>query len=116
MNWDEVGAIGQVLGSIAVFITLVYLAIQTRHAKDATQAAVSQARGEAFRHHLAWATEPHMIANVVKANTALGAVPNGFVASIMEKYGLTREEGFSLFYFEMAGWSNRLQGIAAIEG
>ena len=32
MNWDEVGAIGQVLGSVAVFITLVYLSIQTRHA------------------------------------------------------------------------------------
>jgi hypothetical protein len=27
MNWDEVGAIGQVLGSIAVFITLEYLAV-----------------------------------------------------------------------------------------
>jgi hypothetical protein len=26
--WDAVGAIGQVLGSVAVFITLIYLAIQ----------------------------------------------------------------------------------------
>jgi len=30
MNWDAIGAIGQMLGSIAVFITLVYLALQVR--------------------------------------------------------------------------------------
>ena len=34
MNWDEVGAIGQMLGSLAVFITLVYLSVQTRHARS----------------------------------------------------------------------------------
>jgi hypothetical protein len=30
VNWDAVGAIGEVLGAIAVFATLVYLAIQIR--------------------------------------------------------------------------------------
>ena len=28
MNWDAIAAIGQVLGSLAVFITLGYLALQ----------------------------------------------------------------------------------------
>ena len=72
MNWEAIAAIGQVLGSIAVFVTLVYLSIQTRHAKDATQRAISQARGEAYRHQLAWAAEPWMAAISVKAATALG--------------------------------------------
>jgi hypothetical protein len=34
MNREAVGAIGQVLGSLAVFVTLAYLAIQTKHAKE----------------------------------------------------------------------------------
>ena len=35
MNWEEVGAIGQVLGSIAVFVTLGYLAVQVKHVSSA---------------------------------------------------------------------------------
>ena len=34
MNWDAVGAIGEVAGAFAVVITLVYLAIQVRHARS----------------------------------------------------------------------------------
>jgi hypothetical protein len=30
MNWEGVGAIGQVLGSIAVFVTLGYLAAEVQ--------------------------------------------------------------------------------------
>jgi hypothetical protein len=33
MNWDAVGAIAELLGSLAVFATLVYLAVQVRHSK-----------------------------------------------------------------------------------
>ena len=30
MNWDAIGAIGEIVGAIAVVITLLYLAHQTR--------------------------------------------------------------------------------------
>lgn len=30
MNWDQIGAIGQVLGSVAVLVTLGYLAVQVK--------------------------------------------------------------------------------------
>ena len=33
MNWEAIGAIGEILGATVVFITLVYLAIQVKHAK-----------------------------------------------------------------------------------
>ena len=36
MNWEAIGAVGEVLGAIAVVITLGYLAVQVRHAKAAT--------------------------------------------------------------------------------
>jgi hypothetical protein len=31
MNWDAVGAIGEIVGALAVVVTLGYLGIQTRH-------------------------------------------------------------------------------------
>jgi hypothetical protein len=30
MNWDAIGAIGEVLGAIAVVVTLIYLGVQIR--------------------------------------------------------------------------------------
>jgi hypothetical protein len=30
MNWDAIGAIGEIVGAIAVLATLIYLAIQIR--------------------------------------------------------------------------------------
>ena len=87
MNWDAIAAVGQVLGSLAVFITLVYLLIQARHARDATQRAISQSRYEALRHSYEWASEPWMVATMVKASTALGLKPNPFQTRLMEEAG-----------------------------
>ena len=36
MNWEAIGATGEVLGAAAVVVTLIYLAVQVRHAKAAT--------------------------------------------------------------------------------
>lgn len=33
MNWDAIGAIGELVGSLAVLLTLIYLAIQVRHSR-----------------------------------------------------------------------------------
>ena len=30
MNWDAIGAVGEILGAMAVFLSLVYLASQIR--------------------------------------------------------------------------------------
>ena len=34
MNWDAIGAIGQILGAMAVLVTLGYLAVQIRVARS----------------------------------------------------------------------------------
>jgi len=39
MNWDAIGAVGEILGAIAVFLTLAYLAIQIRQNTKAVQAS-----------------------------------------------------------------------------
>jgi hypothetical protein len=42
MNWDAVGAIGEIVGATAVVVTLIYLAVQVRQSTVATQAATLQ--------------------------------------------------------------------------
>lgn len=37
MNWEAIGAIGEIIGALAVFITLVYLAAQIRQNTAATR-------------------------------------------------------------------------------
>jgi hypothetical protein len=39
INWDAIGAIGDFAGSIGVFISLVYLAVQMRHSAAETRDA-----------------------------------------------------------------------------
>ncbi len=43
MNWDAIGAVAEIGATIAVFVTLVYLSIQVRHANK-------QRELEAYRH------------------------------------------------------------------
>ena len=31
MNWNAIGAVGEILGAVAVIVSLVYLAVQVRH-------------------------------------------------------------------------------------
>jgi len=37
MNWEAIGAIGEVVGATAVFISLLYLALQIRNSRQADQ-------------------------------------------------------------------------------
>ena len=42
MNWEAVSAIGEIVGALAVFVTLIYLAIQIRQNTITVQAAANQ--------------------------------------------------------------------------
>ena len=44
MNWDAIGAVGEVAGAVAVVITLVYLAIQIKYSKQATVDSITLGR------------------------------------------------------------------------
>ena len=41
MNWDALGAIAELIGSIAVVITLIYLAVQLRYNSKSTRLAAA---------------------------------------------------------------------------
>jgi hypothetical protein len=42
MNWDAVGAVAEVIGALAVVLTLIYLAIQMKHSALAVNQAAQQ--------------------------------------------------------------------------
>lgn len=42
MNWDAIGAVGEVVGAIAVVATLIYLSVQTRQNTKAVQHATAR--------------------------------------------------------------------------
>ena len=44
MNWEAIGALGEVAGALTVFATLVYLATQIRQSRKATLADIYQSR------------------------------------------------------------------------
>ena len=92
MDWEALGALGEMLGAIGVLITLVYLAIQVRH--NAAE------------------THNSTIESVMSADANLRAtLVNGPVPSVMAKVmagtELIHEERLVLTYFlqaYMQGW------------
>jgi hypothetical protein len=49
MNWEAIGAVGEMLGAVGVIVTLVYLARQIRQNTRATRLSTSQAIATAAR-------------------------------------------------------------------
>lgn len=47
MNWEAIGAVGELVSGLAVLVTLIYLAVQVREARRATIAQIYQARADA---------------------------------------------------------------------
>ena len=43
MNWEAAGAIGEIIGALAVFLTLIYLALQIRQNTKAVRASRARA-------------------------------------------------------------------------
>jgi hypothetical protein len=59
MNWDAMGAVAETLGALAVFITLAYLAVQVRSAKDAIRLSTRQAASTHQLDVMAMANQMH---------------------------------------------------------
>ena len=51
MNWEAIGAIGEIIGAVAVVVTLAYLAIQIRNNTQIARSATRQAIAETAMTH-----------------------------------------------------------------
>ena len=72
MNWDAVGAIGQVVGAVLVGVTLIYLALQLRQntsaLKSSTFVAISTSMGSTME---VLAIHPDLSLLLIKAQSGL---------------------------------------------
>ena len=93
MNWEAIGAIGEVGGAIAVVVTLVYLARQIRHGAEATRiAAYHQAQEQLWSVGVAVATDPGLAE--ILASTLAGGID-----SLAPQDRVRFEMTFSSLYF-----------------
>jgi hypothetical protein len=112
MNWDAIGAIGEALGAGAVFITLIYLAVQVRHARAEVARSVVHSRTTAAReHNLALALNERIDLITRKANTNLGGANLPVVDVLVERAGLTPEEADTFIHAQVARWQFQTQII-----
>jgi len=100
MNWDAVGAVGEILGALAVVLTLGYLARQVHFAREAAADAnrLNRANG-VIEMVLATATNTELLDSVTKSH---GLAP--FHEAYAEQLGTTpaeaaRSDWFHVYYF-----------------
>jgi hypothetical protein len=116
MNWESTAAIGQVLGSIAVLVTLVYLAMQTRHANaEARRSFFEAGLVGVLQRTTSLATREHVSRLMLQARLALNAEPPIFVQRLVERAGMTMEDAL-IVYLDMASdWMCRLQFLGNVD-
>jgi hypothetical protein len=94
---ELMGNIGELVGSVAVLVTIIYLAIQIKHARAQSLLGIAEGRITAMRELYAQQNEGPMREILSKANDALGFSANTFELLLMERADLTREEASAVF-------------------
>ena len=119
MNWEAIGAIGEILGAVAVLVTLVYLAAQIRQNSRFVQAATYHSTCRARNEfNFAVATTPELSALMIRAadeSTTLDAEEQQRFDSLMwgffnlfedsfvqHTHGLLTNESWELMRWAMA--------------
>lgn len=100
MNWDAIGAIGELLSSIVVIVSLVYIAIQVRDTKRAAQRTAHQDRQAALGRTVL--TTPELAPILAKVNAIAGIPP--FQKAMQETYGLSPAEAELYTRHVASGW------------
>lgn len=68
MNWDAIGAIGEIVGATAVFASLVYLAVQIRNQNRESRVSAMHDISVGFREAILPMASEDMATIFVKAN------------------------------------------------
>lgn len=67
MNWEAIGAVGEIIGAVAVVVTLAYLAVQVRNSTRIARSATRQAIAEtAMAHGSNLVSDKELMATLVR--------------------------------------------------
>jgi len=73
MNWDAIGAVGEIIGAAAVVVTLMYLSIQTRQANLLARAsAMLQIQNQIATHRGSLAHDADLARILLKVEEGVG--------------------------------------------
>jgi hypothetical protein len=95
VNWEAIGAIGEILGAFAVVLTLLYLAVQVKYAKTAANDATSLNRANGVQAMLLAATTDDTLRASVSKAQGLG----DYHVKLAEKLGLSVEEAERIDFY-----------------
>lgn len=122
MNWEAIGAIGELLGALAVVVTLVYLAAQIRHSTLSSQAATHQQAAQASSDILMRLADENLVTLTLKARHGLESLSDAerlcfvnFTQAMFNYYEI-------LFYAKETGsvhpelWASRTYRIRGLFG
>jgi hypothetical protein len=112
MNWEAIAAVGQMLGSVAVFVTLGYLAAQIRYTRLDFARSVVENRANAVRENaIMVATDEHLRSALNKANDVLGLEPGSGEKVLMERAGLDALQARQVSAYCFLMWQAGAQSI-----
>ena len=112
------GNIGEFLSAFLVLVTLLYLALQVKHARNQLQTSVQYSRLQAIRDNwLNRSQNAELLDAIVKAEEKLGSVflNHGFVRALMDEGGLTAREALLVFIDQQVQWQNWVNTIENLD-
>ena len=68
MNWDAIGAVGEIIGALAVVFSIAYLAIQIRQNAKSLQSTVEQSISNQFSSTTANASMSNIPGLIIRAS------------------------------------------------
>jgi len=99
MDIQDLGAIGEFISSVAIVITLIFLTMETRHARNATQQGNRQARHQIRTDiSLSLAVNPQLSEVLAKSAAHLGGDP------LENEFGLTDSEYIQLLLHTLSSF------------
>ena len=88
MNWDAAGAIGEIVGALAVVISVIYLAVQIRRQTDQSRLAASRELATNWIESLNQLVESESFAELyLRASADYQSLPNTDRVRIMAHWG-----------------------------
>ncbi len=89
MNWEAIGAIGEILGAIAVVCSLAYLAIQVRQNSRNVQSQNINSQAEQLQKFADLQAMPEVLASLKKVYVGGEVKPEFLDATMIEAYILS---------------------------
>ena len=115
MNWEALGAVGEILGSIAVLFTLVYLSFQVKHARSEFRNSIAQQRFDTHRSLTMEAVHNDDLAGIMNALEEAWSPEMDRLEELEEAANLTSVEKRKFREYQKAWHIYRVQTIAEIE-